>query len=87
MWNSGTEADAAVQELLCCVRDCAEAGVPLLVVHPFIGRFNEKDTPSESGVENFRRVVEEAKNHNIKIAFENVEGEGYLKALMDVFRS
>lgn len=87
MWSSGLEAVAAVEELLCCVRDCVETGVPLLVIHPFIGGFNEKDNPSENGVENFRRVVEEAKKRDVKIAFENVEGEEYLKTLMDAFKA
>lgn len=86
MWSNGAEAEAAVEELLCCVRDCAKVGVPLLVVHPFIGGFNEKGDPSEDGVKNFRRVAEEAKKHNVKIAFENVEGEEYLNALMDALK-
>lgn len=84
MWGSDAEAKSAVEELMRCVKDCAEINVPILVVHPYIG-FEEKANPTKDGVENFRIVVEEAKNRGVKIAFENVEGEAYLKALMDAF--
>lgn len=85
MWKSGEDGAAAVSELLVCVKDCAEVNVPILVIHPFIGFFDE-NIPTECGIENFRKVVEEAKCKNVKIAFENVEGEEYLKALMDAFK-
>lgn len=83
MWQSGEKAEAAVEELLVCVRDCGKIGVPILVVHPYIG-FDDGE-PTEAGIENFRRVVEEAKKCHVKIAFENVEGEAFLAALMNTF--
>ena len=85
MWGNDGEAKHAVEELVCCVKDCAEVNVPILVVHPYIG-FEEKANPTYDGVENFRIVVEEAKRCNVKIAFENVEGEEYLRILMDTFK-
>ncbi len=85
MWGNDKEAKNAVAELLRCVEDCAKVNVPILVVHPYIG-FEEKDNPTREGIENFRVVVEEASRCNVKIAFENVEGEAYLKALMDAFK-
>ena len=85
MWRNGEEAKQAVAELVNCVKDCAEVNVEIMVVHPFIG-FEEKGNPTKEGIENFRVVVEEAKSKNVKIAFENVEGEEYLKALMDAFK-
>ena len=86
MWGNDEDAKQAVEELLRCVRDCAEVNVPVLVVHPYIG-FDESEGPTEEGIENFRIVVEEAVKCNVKIAFENVEGEDFLKALMDTFKS
>lgn len=83
MWKTGEKAEAAVEELLVCVRDCGKIGVPILVVHPYIG-FDDGE-PTEAGIENFRRVVEEAKKCRVKIAFENVEGEAFLAALMEHF--
>lgn len=84
MWSS--DASEAVDELVKCVRDCAKYGIPILVVHPYIG-FDKTENPSECGVENFKKVVEEAKSGGVKIAFENVEGEAYLKKLMDAFEN
>lgn len=84
MWHGEEEAKPAVAELLQCVRDCAEAGVELLIVHPYIG-FETEENPTQQGIENFRQVVEEAKKDNVQIAFENVEGESYLQALMGAF--
>lgn len=86
MWGNDAEAKNAVQELVQCVKDCAEVNVPILVIHPYIG-FEEEYNPTKDGVENFRIVVEEAKSSDVKIAFENVEGEEYLKALMDAFEN
>lgn len=84
MWSEGDAAEAAVEELLACVRDCGRVRVPVMVVHPYIG-FDLPENPTEVGVAHFRKVVEEAARQDVKIAFENVEGESYLKALMDAF--
>ena len=85
IWRGGEDAEKAVEELISCVRDCAEAGVPIMVSHAYIG-FEPSEGPDAEGVERFRRVVEEAKKLGVKIAFENTEGEEYLAALMDAFK-
>lgn len=86
MWSDAEEAAEAVEELLRCIADCEKYSVPILVVHPYIG-FEEKVVNKENGIKNFRIVLEKAKRKNVKIAFENVEGEEYLKALMDEFKN
>ena len=84
MWQNGKEAEIATEELLRCVEDCSEARVPILIVHPYIG-FQNQPTPTNAGIANFRAVVERAKEKNVRIAFENVEGECYLEALLQAF--
>ena len=84
MWKERAETEEAVQELIDCVRACAENGVDLMVAHPFIGF--EDHEPTEFGLANYGKVVREAANLGVKVAFENVEGEEYLFALMDAFR-
>ena len=84
MWKNNKESENAVNELISCIRDCAEAEVPIMVVHTYIG-FDSEDIPTKEGIDNFGRVVEEADKLNVKIAFENTEGEEYLKAVMDAF--
>lgn len=86
MWHGDeTEGKAAVDELIECVRACAECGVETVVMHAFIG-FDDDRKPTAKGIERFGRVVEEAKKHNIKVAFENTEGEEYLAALLEHFK-
>lgn len=86
IWGNDEETEFAVNELLRCVEDCAKVNIPIMVVHPYIG-FDKKENPTKEGVENFRIVVDKAKTQGVKIAFENVEGEGYLEALMKAFES
>ena len=84
MWEDSPAAEAAVDELIACARDCGRVGVPVMVVHPYIG-FDGVENPTEVGLAHFRAVVEGAKRQGVRVAFENVEGESYLKALMDTF--
>ena len=85
IWQGSEEAEDAVDELMLCVRDCAAAGVPIMVCHAYIG-FEPSDGPSSDGIERFRKVVDEAKRLGVKVAFENTEGEEYLAALMNAFK-
>jgi sugar phosphate isomerase/epimerase len=85
MWEKGEEGCAAVEELLNCLRDCKRFDVPIMVAHTYIG-FQNVHNPAGVGLENFLKVVEEAEKLNVKIAFENTEGEIYLAALMEKFK-
>ena len=51
-----------------------------MVLHTFKG-FEDHD-PTEFGIENFRRVAEEAQFLGVKLGFENTEGEEYLAAVL-----
>lgn len=85
MWHDDEQkAQQAVQELCDCVDACVRCGVALMIVHTFIG-FEEHD-PRPVGFSRFSQVVDHASERGVKIAFENTEGEEYLKALMDHFK-
>lgn len=84
MWCEGEPAEIAAGELLSCLKACAEINVPIVVCHAIIGF--DKFSPNDTGVDNFRKVVEFAGDNGIKIAFENTEGEMYLEKLMDAFK-
>jgi len=86
MWRDDEKAEVAVNELLGCVRGCAKVKVPIVVIHTYIG-FDTKERPNQVGIENFRRVVAEAEKLNVKIAFENTEGDEFLDALMKAFKN
>ena len=85
MWQGDSEGREAVDELVNCLKDCARYEVPIMVMHTYIG-FEDIHDPAGIGIENFSRVVEEAHKLNVKIAFENTEGEVYLSALMEHFK-
>lgn len=85
MWEKSAEADNCTFELINCVHECEKNRVPIMVTHAFIGF--EEHCPSEIGLCNFEKVVNEAKKCGVRIAFENTEGEEYLDALMEHFGS
>ena len=57
--------------------------IPVMVIHPFIG-FKDH-TPTQVGLDNYARVIEVANKLNVKLGFENVEGEEYIAAIMKTF--
>lgn len=81
MWDEGEAGDAMQARLLACLRDCAAHDIPIMIVHPFIG-FDVPYVPNELGLARFGHVIEEAERLGVRLAFENVEGEEYLDAIM-----
>ena len=82
MWDSDeSRGAAAVAELLSCLKDCADHGIPVMVAHAYIG-FKEHE-PTPYGLIRFRQVADAAEKAGVKIALENTEGEDFLFALMD----
>lgn len=86
MWKSDSEkGDEALEELLLCLEDCRKLKVPIMVVHTYIGFEEKNPNPPQIGLMRFEKLVLEAEKANVKIAFENTEGEEYLDALMQYF--
>lgn len=84
LWIEEDErAEDVMAEQIECLRDCAAWGVPVVVIHAFIG-FKDH-TPTRIGVERFGVIVAEARKLGVRIALENTEGEEYLAALMQAF--
>lgn len=83
-WTDGEGASDGLNKLLECVDNCAEANVPIIVMHPYIGYVDDV-VPNSTGVEYFRTFVLAAKDKNIKVAFENVERREFLDRLMEEF--
>ena len=83
MWHEGEAGEAAADELIRCLDDCAAAGVPLMIAHVFIGFVPE--APTALGLSRFARVVEAAEARGVRIAFENTEGEEQLAAVLRHF--
>ena len=83
LWKPCDETEEIMNRFIRCLRDCADNQVPIVVMHSFIG-FNDH-TPTDIGLENFGKLVDEANRLGVRIAFENTEGEEYLAALMERF--
>lgn len=79
-WEIGKAGDKVIDQLIECIRECAEAEVPIVVIHPIIGM--DRHTPTDRGIERFGRLVKEAESLGIMLAFENVEGIEYLEKII-----
>ncbi len=87
MWSDDISVFApAKNELLSALDACVKFNIPILVVHAWIG-FDYKFDSQSLNYKNFDEIVSYAEKRNIKIAFENTEGEEYLFALMDHFKN
>ena len=83
LWHENAHTPQAVEELVDCVRATADAEVPIIICHAFIG-FDKHD-PTPEGLRNFEPIIREAERLGVKVALENTEGEEYLAALMQHF--
>ncbi|MBO4355405.1 MAG: sugar phosphate isomerase/epimerase [Clostridia bacterium] len=81
LWDEGPAGDDEVARLSDCLRDSAEVGVDLVIMHAIIGF--DKFTPTELGVIRFDRLFDLAEKLNVRIALENTEGECYLETLLN----
>ncbi len=86
MWTRSDKTEVCISELIKSIDCCVKYTVNILVVHPFIGFGYKLVDDFSFGLDNFRRVVDYARINNVKIAFENLEGEEYLATLMDEFK-
>ena len=82
LWKPDSPESAAVQgRVMGCVQACAQFDVPIMVVHGWQGLIYT--FPKEPlNFRFFDTMVEYAVQHNVTVAFENLEGEEYLQALL-----
>ena len=87
MWSDDKSVSvSAKNEILSALDACIKFNIPILVLHTWIG-FDYEFISKSLNYQNFDEIVAHAEKHNIKIAFENTEGEEYLFALMEHFKS
>ena len=82
LWNSkDLLSGKAKKNITDCIDDCARFGVPVAVVHGWQGlQYTFPEEPLDFTV--FDRIVDHAEKKKVSIAFENLEGEEYLEALL-----
>ena len=80
LWSEGCEAQI-YRDILACIDACASFQIPIMVLHSWNGLIYT--FPGEPlHYEAFDRIVDYAAKCGVSIAFENLEGEEYLAALM-----
>ena len=83
LWSRDeNESAPAKNEIKETVTACAKYGIPVLVVHAWIG-FRYKFEPDLLTYGAFDEMVDCARENGVKIAFENTEGQEFLSLLMD----
>ncbi|MBQ7485198.1 MAG: sugar phosphate isomerase/epimerase [Oscillospiraceae bacterium] len=86
LWSCDAQLGAeALNDYLAIADNCAQYGIPIMVVHAWRGMEYRFD-PKTLYYENFDKLVSFAGRHGVRIAFENTEGEEYLLALMAHFK-
>ena len=87
MWSPDPDISQSIaQDLMQAATDCAQYDIPLLVVHPWNG-VDYTFTQDTLCFHHFDALVARAEQLGICVAFENLEGPEYLKALMDRYGS
>ena len=86
LWQPDSEKFAPMQEAMLASLDaCARLQIPTLVVHGWQGlNYTFPDAPLDFSF--FDRLVATARQLGVAIAFENLEGEEYLEALLMRYR-
>ena len=82
LWEPDSPAAAEIQEsMLRCIDACVTFQIPILVMHCWQGLFYTfPSQPLDFRI--FDSIVAYARQAGISIAFENLEGEEYLQALL-----
>ncbi len=86
VWLEGEAGDKELAILKECVSNAADAGVDLVVSHVWIG-FNRPEKPSKLGIDRLGELVSFAAAKNVRIGFENTEGEDFLDYTMEAFKN
>ena len=81
MWKDDPSGEWTFGKILSAVKLCAGNGIPVLVVHLSVGR----PAPIINDVGNFRydALMEQARKHGVKIAFENSRCLGNIAAALE----
>ena len=81
IWEDGNEGDNQVERYKKDIRECYDNGIPMVVMH----LTSHKKAPmyGEIGLNRIKKIVQYAKELNMKVAFENTKIKGYLEYVLD----
>ncbi len=81
IWEEGTTGDSLVEKYMKDISDCKKHNISMVVMHLTSG----KDAPmyNEIGLNRLHKIINHAKEQNVKVAFENTKIKGYLEYVID----
>ncbi len=85
LWADPTEAELQLARYLRCVDDCADHGIPAMVLHLTNG--DSARAPDGSGLDRMRRLAERAERRGVTVALENLRKPVHLETVFDAVRS
>lgn len=88
LWQDETEdgeGTLGAREIMNGISLCEKFGIPVLVIHAWIG-FEPSKGPTETGFMRMDCLLVAAEKRGVCLAVENTEGEPYLDALLERYR-
>lgn len=81
IWEEGEIGDKEVERYKKDIKDCHENGIPMVIMH--LTHKDKAPMYGEVGLNRIRKIVEYAKEMNMKVAFENTKIKGYLEYVIE----
>ena len=81
IWEDGNEGDNQVERYKKDIKECHDNGIPMVVMH--LTSHKEAPMYGEIGLNRIKKIVQYAKELNMKVAFENTKIKGYLEYVLD----
>jgi len=83
IWQDSIDGDERLNVLLSCVEDCALYGISAVVIH--LTGFPPYPPVSDIGLARLDKIVDYAKQKNVKLAFENLWTFEHMNAVFERF--
>lgn len=80
IWEEGELGDNLVERYKKDIKDCKENGIPMVVMH--LTSKTKAPMYGEIGLERIKKIINYAKELNVKVAFENTKIKGYLEYVL-----
>lgn len=87
IWNGVEKGEVEMKKLFDCLADCKRFDIPVMVLHTMNGfDATTPAAPTQTGLDAYARLVDEACRLGVTLAFENTEREEFLAAVMEKFK-
>ena len=90
LWEDSSKGRDYTQEIIMCIEDCANYGIPTLVMHPENKVGNKGvELPNDFtiGIDRLKEIVDVAERLNVNIAIENMSRYEFLDCIFDSIQS